>query len=74
MSLVDQNMVPFRQAYPMVVFLVLDVLAGNTAFVSYTIPERAVTYVAFPAHIVSIIVLPECMVSHSFVAGAASAS
>lgn len=35
MSLVDQNMVPFREAYPMITFLVLDVLAGNTAFVSY---------------------------------------
>lgn len=27
-------MVPFREAYPMIIFLVLDVLAGNTAFVS----------------------------------------
>ncbi|KAH9831322.1 TrkH-domain-containing protein [Rhodofomes roseus] len=32
MSLVDQNMVPFRNAYLMVVVLCLDVLAGNTAF------------------------------------------
>ncbi|KAH9950694.1 TrkH-domain-containing protein [Amylocystis lapponica] len=33
MSLVDQNMIPFRTAYLMIVFLVLCVLAGNTAFV-----------------------------------------
>ncbi|KAI9066036.1 TrkH-domain-containing protein [Trametes sanguinea] len=31
MSLVDQNMVPFQTAYPMVIFLVICVLAGNTA-------------------------------------------
>ncbi|EMD39626.1 hypothetical protein CERSUDRAFT_111935 [Gelatoporia subvermispora B] len=31
MSLVDQNMVPFQTAYPMTVFLVICVLAGNTA-------------------------------------------
>ncbi|KAI0931017.1 hypothetical protein AcW1_007116 [Taiwanofungus camphoratus] len=31
MSLVDQNMVPFRTAYPMIIFLVICVLAGNTA-------------------------------------------
>ncbi|KAI0763530.1 TrkH-domain-containing protein [Trametes elegans] len=30
MSLVDQNMVPFQDAYPMVIFLVICVLAGNT--------------------------------------------
>lgn len=34
MSLVDQNMVPFRTAYPMIIFLVICVLAGNTALVS----------------------------------------
>ncbi|KAL6301984.1 cation transport protein-domain-containing protein [Sparassis latifolia] len=33
MSLVDQNMVPFRTAYPMIVFLVFCVLAGNTLFI-----------------------------------------
>ncbi|KAH9922903.1 cation transport protein-domain-containing protein [Fomitopsis serialis] len=32
MSLVDQNMVPFRSAYLMIVVLVINVLAGNTAF------------------------------------------
>ncbi|KAJ6593443.1 cation transport protein-domain-containing protein [Mycena capillaripes] len=32
MSLVDQSMVPFQRAYPMIVFMVLLVLAGNTAF------------------------------------------
>lgn len=31
MSLVDQNMVPFREAYPMIIFLVICVLAGNSA-------------------------------------------
>ncbi|RPD56080.1 TrkH-domain-containing protein [Lentinus tigrinus ALCF2SS1-7] len=30
MSLVDQNMVPFQTAYPLVIFLVICVLAGNT--------------------------------------------
>lgn len=35
MSLVDQNMVPFREAYPMIIFLVLCVLAGNSALVSW---------------------------------------
>ncbi|KAI0354804.1 TrkH-domain-containing protein [Trametes cingulata] len=30
MSLVDQNMVPFQTAYPMIVFLMICVLAGNT--------------------------------------------
>ncbi|KAJ7270035.1 cation transport protein-domain-containing protein [Mycena haematopus] len=32
MSLVDQSMVPFQRAYAMIVFMVLLVLAGNTAF------------------------------------------
>ncbi|PCH40391.1 TrkH-domain-containing protein [Wolfiporia cocos MD-104 SS10] len=32
MSLVDQNMVPFRTAYPMIIFLVVCVLAGNSLF------------------------------------------
>lgn len=32
MSLVDQNMVPFRTAYPMIAVLVVCVLAGNTAY------------------------------------------
>ncbi|KAF7351098.1 Potassium transport protein [Mycena sanguinolenta] len=32
MSLVDQSMVPFQQAYAMIFFMVLLVLAGNTAF------------------------------------------
>ncbi|CDO72194.1 hypothetical protein BN946_scf184970.g46 [Trametes cinnabarina] len=31
MSLVDQNMVPFQTAYPMVIFIIICVLAGNTA-------------------------------------------
>lgn len=34
MSLVDQSMTPFQQAYPMIVFLIFPILAGNTAFVS----------------------------------------
>ncbi|KAF9809997.1 hypothetical protein IEO21_07189 [Rhodonia placenta] len=33
MSLVDQNMVPFREAYPMIIFLVICVLAGNSALI-----------------------------------------
>ncbi|KAJ7125143.1 cation transport protein-domain-containing protein [Mycena epipterygia] len=32
MSLVDQSMVPFQRAYPMIIFMVLLILAGNTAF------------------------------------------
>ncbi|CDO78022.1 hypothetical protein BN946_scf184907.g12 [Trametes cinnabarina] len=31
-SLVDQSMVPFQQAYPMIAFMILLILAGNTAF------------------------------------------
>ncbi|KDQ50869.1 hypothetical protein JAAARDRAFT_141256 [Jaapia argillacea MUCL 33604] len=34
MSLVDQSMVPFQTAYPMIIFMVFLILAGNTAFVS----------------------------------------
>ncbi|KAJ8489572.1 hypothetical protein ONZ45_g13536 [Pleurotus djamor] len=32
MSLVDQSMVPFQKAYPMIIFMVFLILAGNTAF------------------------------------------
>ncbi|TFK44919.1 cation transport protein-domain-containing protein [Crucibulum laeve] len=32
MSLVDQSMIPFQHAYPMIVFLAFLILAGNTAF------------------------------------------
>ncbi|THV06206.1 hypothetical protein K435DRAFT_773402 [Dendrothele bispora CBS 962.96] len=32
MSLVDTSMVPFQQAYPMIVFMVLLIVAGNTGF------------------------------------------
>jgi potassium uptake Trk family protein len=31
-SLVDQNMVPFQTAYPMIFFMIFCILAGNTAF------------------------------------------
>ena len=34
MSLEDQSMIPFQKAYPMIVFMVILILAGNTAFVS----------------------------------------
>ncbi|KAF8552943.1 TrkH-domain-containing protein [Imleria badia] len=34
LSLVDQSMVPFQTAYPMIFFMVFLILAGNTAFVS----------------------------------------
>ncbi|KAI6007608.1 cation transport protein-domain-containing protein [Pisolithus orientalis] len=34
MSLVDQSMVPFQTAYPMIFFMIICILAGNTAFVS----------------------------------------
>jgi Trk-type K+ transport system membrane component len=33
-SLVDQNLVPFQTAYPLLIFMVWLALAGNTAFVS----------------------------------------
>ncbi|KAF9012537.1 cation transport protein-domain-containing protein [Cyathus striatus] len=32
MSLVDQSMVPFQRAYPVIAFMALLILAGNTAF------------------------------------------
>ncbi|KAI0628944.1 cation transport protein-domain-containing protein [Trametes polyzona] len=32
MSLVDQSLVPFQQAYPLIVFMIILILAGNTAF------------------------------------------
>ncbi|KAJ7099551.1 cation transport protein-domain-containing protein [Mycena belliarum] len=32
MSLVDQSMVPFQKAYPMIITMVFIILAGNTAF------------------------------------------
>ncbi|RDX49309.1 hypothetical protein OH76DRAFT_1403887 [Lentinus brumalis] len=32
MSLVDTSMVPFQQAYPMIAFMIILILAGNTAF------------------------------------------
>ncbi|KAL0955885.1 hypothetical protein HGRIS_002083 [Hohenbuehelia grisea] len=32
MSLVDQSMVPFQRAYPMIVFMLILILAGNTCF------------------------------------------
>ncbi|TFK74624.1 TrkH-domain-containing protein [Pluteus cervinus] len=31
-SLVDQSMVPFQKAYPMIVFMIFLILAGNTCF------------------------------------------
>lgn len=34
LSLVDQNMIPFRTAYLLIIVLIVCVLAGNTAFVS----------------------------------------
>lgn len=33
-SLVDQSMVPFQRAYPMVLILAFLIVAGNTGFVS----------------------------------------
>ncbi|TDL22995.1 hypothetical protein BD410DRAFT_820980 [Rickenella mellea] len=32
LSLVDQSMIPFQKAYPMIIFMVWAILAGNTAF------------------------------------------
>ncbi len=33
MSLVDQSMIPFQKAYPMILLMAFLILAGNTAFV-----------------------------------------
>ena len=33
-SLVDQNLIPFQTAYPLLIFMVWLALAGNTGFVS----------------------------------------
>jgi len=41
MSLVDQSMNPFQQAYPVIVVLVFLIIAGNTAFVSLLIHAPA---------------------------------
>ena len=41
MSLEDASMVPFQQAYPMIVVMIILILAGNTAFVSvHTLSPR----------------------------------
>jgi len=37
-SLVDQSMVPFQRAYPMIFTMIFLILAGNTAFVSIAGP------------------------------------
>jgi Trk-type K+ transport system membrane component len=37
-SLVDQNLVPFQTAYPLLIFEMWLALAGNTAFVSALVP------------------------------------
>lgn len=34
MSLVDQSMIPFQTAYPLIFVMVILILAGNTAYVS----------------------------------------
>lgn len=33
MSLVDESLVPFQRAYPMILCMIILILAGNTAFV-----------------------------------------
>jgi Trk-type K+ transport system membrane component len=45
MSLVDQSMVPFQKAYPLVFLMTFLIMAGNTAFVSYIVwlPLRCVS-------------------------------
>ncbi|KAJ4483537.1 cation transport protein-domain-containing protein [Lentinula aciculospora] len=42
-SLVDTSMVPFQRAYPVIVFLIILILSGNTAFVKI-ISLRAAIY------------------------------
>ena len=37
MSLVDQSMVPFQKAYPMIFVMAFLILAGNMAYVSKVI-------------------------------------
>lgn len=55
MSLVDQSMIPFQTAYPMIVFMIFLILAGNTAFVSCCIISYKCILSArlVPANIVS---------------------
>jgi len=38
-SLVDQNLIPFQSAYPLLMFVVWLALAGNTGFVGRCLPD-----------------------------------
>ncbi|KAI8968105.1 cation transport protein-domain-containing protein [Trametes punicea] len=46
-SLVDESMVPFQEAYPMIAFMILLILAGNTAFVSILLSIAATDWFCF---------------------------
>ncbi|KAI6046355.1 cation transport protein-domain-containing protein [Pisolithus marmoratus] len=46
MSLVDQSMIPFQTAYPMIVFTIICMLAGNTAYVTISI-ALTLQYISF---------------------------
>ncbi|ETW74843.1 potassium transporter [Heterobasidion irregulare TC 32-1] len=47
MSLSDESMVPFQQAYPVILVMVFLVLAGNTAFVSHGPPDNGTDWFFF---------------------------
>lgn len=47
MSLVDQSMIPFQTAYPMIVVLIWQILAGNTGFVSPLLIDEALWHSSF---------------------------
>lgn len=55
MSLVDQSVVPFQQAYPLIIVTVILVLAGNTGFVRHLHSPILCHVLIFcaPAHLVS---------------------
>ncbi|KAF8435126.1 cation transport protein-domain-containing protein [Boletus edulis BED1] len=39
-SLVDQSMIPFQTAYPMILFMIFLIVAGNTGFVSVSLLSK----------------------------------
>ncbi|KAI9465251.1 cation transport protein-domain-containing protein, partial [Lactarius psammicola] len=40
MSLVDQSMIPFQRAYPMIFVLIFVIFAGNTAFIRFVLTRH----------------------------------
>lgn len=58
MSLVDQSMVPFQTAYPMIVIVIFLILAGNTAYVSHFLSNSRMVVHRPLAYLVSMV---ECL-------------